>query len=339
MSEDLGGRSLIPDPGCSSPLSPPRWGPLAPWHHLRRRARLLADVRAYFSRTGALEVETPLLALAGSTDPALASFSLTAHDGRQWWLQTSPEFAMKRLLAAGSGDIFQICHAFRQEEQSRRHQSEFTLLEWYRVGLDHHGLMDDMVQLLSAIGFPFPLERHAWSVLSLQYLGFDAALAETHVLADFARARGGVFQEALLDRTVLLDWIYGCALLPSLPADRAVFIHDFPCEQAAYARLAPGAPWLAERFELVVGETELANGFHEVIDAREQRARHVLENTRRRAAGRPEVPLDEDFLAALESGLPPCAGVALGVERLLMLMLGVDDIRQVVAFDDGSARD
>ena len=339
MNGEQGERRLTPDSGRSSPLNPPRWRPLAPWHHLRRRARLLADVRAYFSRTSALEVETPLLALAGSTDPALSSFTLAAADGRQWWLQTSPEFAMKRLLAAGSGDIFQICHAFRQEEQSRRHQSEFTLLEWYRVGLDHHGLMDDMVELLSAAGFPLAVERHAWSALSLQHLGFDAACAETEVLADFARAHGAVFQQAPPDRTVLLDWVYGCALLPRLPKDRALFIHDFPREQAAYARVAPGKPWLAERFELVVGETELANGFHEVIDAREQRARHLAENARRLAAGLPEVPVDENFLAALETGLPACAGVALGLERLLMVILGVDDIRQVIAFDDGGARD
>lgn len=320
-------------------MNPLRWRPLAPWAHLRRRARLLAEIRAHFARTGALEVETPLLSLAGSTDPALASFTLRAADGRHWWLQTSPEFAMKRLLAAGSGDIFQICHAFRQEEQSRRHQSEFTLLEWYRVDLDHHGLMDDIAALLSAVGFPLAVERQTWSALCLQHLGFDPAVADTASVAEFARGQGARVPESLPDRTLLLDWVYGCALLPRLPVDRAFFIHDFPREQAAYARANPSAPWLAERFELVVGETELANGFHEVTDAGEQRARQLAENARRRVAGLPEVPLDEHFLAALDAGLPSCAGVALGVERLLMVLLGVDDIHQVIAFDDGAFED
>jgi lysyl-tRNA synthetase class 2 len=330
---------LNPDSGDGPILNPPRWRPLAPWGHLRRRARLLADIRNHFARTGVLEVETPLLSPAGSTDPALASFSLFATDGRQWWLQTSPEFAMKRLLAAGSGDIFQICHAFRQEEQSRRHQSEFTLLEWYRVGLDHHGLMDDMLALLKAVEFPLAVERHTWSALCRQHLDFDPALAETSTLAEFARAHGAVVPEATPDRPLLLDWIYGCALLPRLPLDRAFFIHDFPREQAAYARVNPASPWLAERFELVVGETELANGFHEVTDAVEQRTRQLAENARRADAGLPEMPLDEHLLAALEAGLPPCAGVALGVERLLMVLLGVDDIHEVIAFDDGRAHD
>lgn len=328
-----------PGSGDGPPLNPSRWRPLAPWGHLRRRARLLADIRNHFTRTGALEVETPLLSPAGSTDPVLTSFSLFAADGRQRWLQTSPEFAMKRLLAAGSGDIFQICHAFRQEEESPRHQSEFTLLEWYRVGLDHHGLMDDMLALLEAAEFPLAVERHAWSALCFQYLGLDPALAETETLAEFARGHGAVFPGAAPDRHLLLDWIYGCALLPCLPLDRAFFIHDFPREQAAYARVNPASPWLAERFELVVGETELANGFHEVTDAREQRARQHAENARRAAAGLPEMPLDENFLAALESGMPPCAGVALGVERLLMVLLGVDDIHEVITFDDTGLHD
>lgn len=308
--------------------------PVAGRAALERRAGLLRDLRAYFAAVQVLEVETPILGPAGATDPALESFTVGPINGRLRYLQTSPEFAMKRLLAAGSGDIYQICHAFRREEASRLHREEFTLLEWYRLGFDHHRLMDDVSALLEAVGFPFPVTRYAYRDLCLLHAGVDPMVAATAELAEAAAAAGARLGQGASDRGLLLDWLFGCAVLPALPSAEAVFIFDFPVEQAAYARVRPGAPPVGERFELVLGEMELANGFHEVTDAAEQRARHIRENARREALGLPVVPLDEAFLAAMESGLPPCAGVALGIDRLLMALTGVANIRHVVALDE-----
>ena len=311
------------------------WRPSASLDALRRRAALLHDIRRYFAHTKALEVETPALAHYGTTDPALASFAIADPEGGTRYLQTSPEYAMKRLLAAGSGDIYQICHAFRREEGSRLHREEFTLLEWYRIGFDHHQLMTEVGDLLQAVGFKHVLEKHSYGALCLQYAALDPHTASTATLARFAAAQGATFDAASAsDRALLLDWVFGCAVLPKLPRDRAIIIYDFPVEQAAYARVRPGTPALAERFEVVVGEIELANGFHEVTDGAEQRARHARENGRRDALGLPHIPLDEKLLAALAAGLPNCAGVALGIDRLLMLLLQVPEIAAVVAFAD-----
>ncbi len=308
------------------------WRPRITRAALERRARLLADIRDFFAARGVLEVDTPLLAAAGSTDPALESFTVAARDGTPWYLQTSPEFAMKRLLASGSGDIYQICKAFRREEISRLHQEEFSLLEWYRLDFDHHRLMDDVAALLAAVGFPHSLERHAYRDLCRQHTGLDPLTAPAAELASAAAAAGAKFEGALDDRALLLDWLFGCAVLPALPDDVGIFIYDFPVEQAAYARVRPDTPPVGERFELVLGTVELANGFHEETDAREQRCRQSRENARRNALGLPQVPLDEALLAALDAGLPRCAGVALGIDRLLMAVMGVRDIREVTAF-------
>ncbi len=310
------------------------WRPSASFAAIRRRAVLLSDIRQYFARAGVLEVATPVLARYGTTDPALVSFTVPDTGGTRY-LQTSPESAMKRLLAAGSGDVYQIAHAFRREEGSRLHQEEFTLLEWYRVGFDHHRLMADVCALLHAVGFTLPLEKHPYAELCLEHAGLDPHRTATAALADFAAMHGAVLTvPSTLDRALLLEWIFGCAVLPRLPRDRALLIYDFPCEQAAYARLRPGSPAVAERFEVVVGEIELANGFHEVTNSEEQRARHQRENARRASAGLPQVPLDEPLLAALSAGLPNCAGVALGLDRLLMCLLQVPTIAEVVAFAD-----
>ena len=280
-----------------------------------------------------MEVETPLITPYGSTDPALTSFTVPGVQGNTGFLQTSPEYAMKRLIAAGSGDIYQICHAFRREAHSPLHQEEFSLLEWYRVGLDHHGLMDDVMGLLNVIGFPLAVEKASYAALCLAATGLDPHLAPTAALADLARSRGALFDQASQqDRVLLLDWFLGCAIMPSLPQDRAFLIYDFPVEQCAYARVRPGIPAVAERFELVVGEVELANGFHEVTLASEQRARHLGENARRQALGLPMQAIDEALLAALQAGLPACAGVARGLDRLLMLLLDEREIRRVIAF-------
>lgn len=310
------------------------WQPVVSRAALERRAALLRDIRAYFSVQQVLEVQTPLLGLAGATDPALESFVVAAPKRPLRYLQTSPEFAMKRLLAAGSGDIYQICPAFRREEMTRLHREEFTLLEWYRLGFDHHRLMDDVGALLTSVGFPFPISRHAYRDLCRVHAGIDPGSASTAELAKAAAEAGARLGDAAQDRALLLDWLFGCRVLPALPRTEAVFIFDFPVEQAAYARVRAGDPPVGERFELVLGEMELANGFHEVTDAAEQRARHQRENARRRALGLPVIPLDEALLEAMESGLPPCSGVALGLDRLLMALSGTLDIRDVLPFDE-----
>ncbi len=309
-----------------------RWQPTATWPSLKRRAQLLKDLRAYFEATNALEVQTPLMALHGTTDPALESFVVQHHDSRLRYLQTSPEYAMKRLLAAGSGDIYQVTPAFRREESSRLHLEEFTLLEWYRVGFDHHQLMDDVVNLLHAVGFTRTVERASYAALCQHHVGFDPHTVETATLAGLATTAGVQFDTyTQQDRALLLDWLFGFCVLPALPPDSALLIYDFPREHAAYARLR-GTPPVAERFELVVGGVELANGFHEVCDPVEQHARHSTENTRRGQRGLSEVPLDARLLNALEAGMPPCAGVALGLDRLMMALCAADAIRDVVAF-------
>lgn len=309
------------------------WRPSATTAVLRARAAALADLRSYFARTGALEVETPLLDRHGTPDPALSHFSVDDPAGRTRYLQTSPEFAMKRLLAAGSGDIYQVCHAFRREEGSRLHQEEFTLVEWYRVGRDLDGLIEDVVGLLRALGFIGPIRKASYAALCLQHTGLDPHTADTAALAACAASAGARFDsDARADRALLLDWLFGCRILPALASEAAVFVHGFPLEQAAYARQLAGPPAVAARFELIAGGIELANGFHEVTDPAEQRARFAAENARRHARGLPPMPVDERLLAAFAHGLPDCAGVALGFDRLLMRLLGRDDIAEVVSF-------
>ncbi len=311
------------------------WRPSAPLDNLRLRAAILAQIRAFFAARGVLEVETPALAAATVTDLHLASLETRcraeAEGELALYLQTSPEFAMKRLLAAGSGPIYQIARAFRDGEAGRRHNPEFTLLEWYRPGLDHHGLMDEMDALLGEVlGLP-PAERLSYGELFAGRLGIDPYQAGAAELESAARA-AGVADTLDLERDAWLDLLLSVVLEPGLGRGRPTFLYDFPASQAALARVRPGPPPVAERFEVYVEGLELANGFHELTDAAEQRRRFERDLERRRERGLPEVPLDERLLAALASGLPPCAGVALGVDRLVMLAAGAGSLSEVLAF-------
>ncbi|MSR13783.1 MAG: EF-P lysine aminoacylase GenX [Gammaproteobacteria bacterium] len=309
------------------------WRPSAGLAAIRRRAEFLAQIRHFFGARGVLEVDTPILLPTASTDPALSSFRVTAAERSERFLQTSPEFAMKRLLAAGCGDIYQVCHVFRREDPSRIHLEEFSLLEWYRVGFDHHRLMDELVDLLDAVGFERAIARYSFAELCMRWTGLDPHRASTSELAAFARTEGARFETAdYADRAMLLDFVFGIGILSRVSEMGAFFIYDFPTEHLAYARIRAGDPPVAERFELVIDGIEIANGFQEVVDAPEQRARQLREIARRRAYGLPEPMLDEALLAALESGLPRCAGVALGVDRLLMILTASEKIADVVAF-------
>jgi len=318
-------------------VSGSQWRPCATVDTLRRRAEVLREIRRYFVEVDALEVETPLLMPCGSPDPALNSFIAHPHcdpeSGLSGFLQTSPEFAMKRLLAAGSGDIYQLCHAFRAEEPGRHHLAEFTLLEWYRLGFDHHRLMDDVESLVTRVLPALNFVRRSYAELFRDGLGLDPHITKTEELADAVVSRNIELGVAVNDRATLLDALFSDLLLRDSARSEALFVYDFPIEHAAYARTEPGPPPLAQRFELLIGGVEIANGYFEVVDRTEQEARHAAENGVRRRLGLPEIALDPLFLAALENGLPECAGVALGVDRLVMHYAGTEAVSATVSFD------
>ncbi len=317
------------------------WRPSADLEMLRARAELLARIRDFFRLAGVLEVETPACSRFGVTDPAIESFVTRftgpgAATGAERYLQTSPEFPMKRLLAAGSGPIYQLCRVFRNGEQGRWHNPEFTLLEWYRPGFDHHQLMQEVASLITALSpQPLPVERLSYAEAFQRHLRVDPHRSSLESLRQCAMAAGIAGAETLRleSRDAWLDLLLSHLIEPHLGARGMTFIYDYPESQAALARVRVGDPPLAERFELYLAGVEIANGFHELVDAAEQQRRFTEDNRRRQALGLPEVPPDAHLLAALEAGMPPSAGVALGVDRLLMVLSGCRHIRETLAFD------
>jgi lysyl-tRNA synthetase class 2 len=312
------------------------WQPTATLSTLRLRAELLAGVRAFFAARGVIEVETPLLSRSAVTDPAIEYLTTEAQSlhGGPLYLHSSPEYAMKRLLAAGSGDIFQICRVFRDAELGRWHQPEFTLLEWYRVGWDEAALMDEVESLLHGL---LRSHRTLGSSVRLSYaqgfrdtLGVDPRDALDDIVGALT-ARGIGVPEGL-DRRGTLDLALSAALAPTLKRDGITFIYDFPADQAALARIKPQTPPVAARFEAFFGSIELANGFAELADAQEQRSRFEAELEERRRTRRRLPPLDEELLAALAHGLPDCAGVAVGFDRVVALAAGVSRISEAMSF-------
>lgn len=305
---------------------------------LRLRAALYARLRAFFAERGVLEVETPILSDAGNTEPNIDSFG-TCFSGhvdagpRERWLRTSPEYPLKRLLAEGIGDCYELGRVFRNGEAGRRHNPEFTMLEWYRVGWDHHRLIGETIELvqdaLASQGRSAEVVVRSYRDWFVAELGIDPFSASIETLqAPLADVR---IDGDGLGRDDWLDLLVTHRLQPAFPRDRISVMHDFPATQAALSRIRVGDPPLAERYELYLGPYELANGYHELTDAAEQRARFERDNARRRDRGQPALPLDERLLAALPR-LPACAGVALGIERLLMCMAQTDDIRDAFAF-------
>ena len=300
---------------------------------LRRRAELLAALRAFFAARGVLEVETPLLGDFATPDAHIASFTAGDETGRaSGHLQFSPEFAMKRLLCAGSGPIYQIGKAFRGGERGRWHNPEFTMLEWYRPGFDHHALMDEVDALLAHVsgGSRAAPRRLGCRELFDACYGLDPLLADDTALATLA-TRHGLVHSAGLDRTDLLDFLLSRAA-ERVFAETGGYLYDFPPEQAALARIADDTDGCAERFELYLAGREIANGYHELGDAGEVRRRMQAENARRRVRDLPEHPPDARLIAALEEGLPPCAGVALGIDRLLAVLSDANSLADVLAF-------
>ena len=317
-----------------------QWLPSASPESLAARAYLLQALRRFFSDHGVMEVETPLLSQGTVPDPGIDIFMLPGGgDEPDRYLQTSPESAMKRLLVSGSGDIFQICKAFRQGEAGRHHNPEFTLLEWYRVGWDHAALMREVAELLGTV-----LNLDGWQVwpyraLFVELLDVDPLDEQTSLttLTDLAQSRIGSVPEGL-DRDALLDLLMSHCVEPGISDWGVVFITDFPPSQAAMARsISVGDADVAARFECYVHGKELANGYWEQCDADALSAQLQAENTRRRQRRLPERPIDERLLAAHRHGLPDCAGVALGVDRLLAVKLGAESLGETISFGWDSA--
>lgn len=309
------------------------WRPTAALDVLRRRARMMEDIRAYFRERGVLEVETPQLSHAASTEPHLHSLAVRAGGGGELYLHTSPEYPMKRLLAAGSGPIWQACRVFREGEAGRRHNPEFSLLEWYRPGFTLDQLMDEVAGLVRAVGGPAgTAETMTYREAFERHAGLDPFRAAPGELARCAARHGLDAPGADMERSQWQDWLFGALVCPALPAGRPVFITRFPAGQASLARLCDDDPECAERFEFFIGPLELANGYHELADPVEQAARFEADNEARDRAGLPRMPVDRRLLAALAAGLPDCCGVALGLDRLLMALTGADTIGAVMPF-------
>jgi lysyl-tRNA synthetase class 2 len=302
---------------------------------------MLDTTREFFKHRGVLEVETPILSAAAVSDPQIESLAtqIAGMPGRMY-LCPSPEYAMKRLLAAGSGDIYQICKVFRDAERGRWHNPEFTMLEWYRIGFDDSTLMDEVEVLIGQLLAPMrrlkAAERLSYSAALQRHAGVDAFSSSDAELRD-ASLTHGITCAAELDRDAKLDLLMGLVVGPRLGRENPCFICDYPASQAALARLRPGQPRVAARFELYLDGLELANGFHELVQPKEQRGRFTQDLELRRARAQVQPPLDENLLAALENGMPDCAGVALGFDRLVAIALGANRLADAMSFNIDNA--
>ena len=322
----------------------PEWRPVCGPEALRQRAGLNSRIRAFFASRGVLEVETPLLGQHTVTDPALSAFQTRFHlpgqtKGHPLYLQTSPEFAMKRLLAAGSGSIYQICKAFRNEEQGRHHNPEFTLLEWYRVGFTLSDLIEEVEELIGTFVSDNPQslqspERLTYAEAFLHYTGLHPLESSLDAFSGFSGA-GGMGEASELcgnDRTVWLDLLFSHFIQPQLGRNRLTSVYHYPAILPSLACLCPDDPRFVERVEIFMAGVELGNGFHELADDREQRQRFQNDARQRVAQALPVPELDERLLAALGHGLPDCSGIALGLDRLLMVLGGHAALADVLAF-------
>lgn len=319
------------------------WLPSATLDIIKLRAQLLAQIRHFFAARHVLEVDTPVLSYATNIDPHLETFVTSYQkpglvDGPILYLHTSPELPMKRLLAAGSGSIYQIAKVFRNGESGRFHNPEFTLLEWYRIGFDHHRLMGEVTELVTALldqeTFKESSEYFSYKDVFLNYLGLDPHQASIPEL-EFCATSQNLHPPAEMpkdDPNPWLDLLLSHCIEPHLGCQRLTFVYDYPVAQAALAKIRPGNPPVAERFELYLQGVELANGFHELTDADQQYRRFQENNQQRIRQGLPSLPVDNRFLTALNRGLPECAGVALGLDRLLMIMAGKSTLQDVIAF-------
>ncbi|ELA7317720.1 elongation factor P--(R)-beta-lysine ligase [Vibrio alginolyticus] len=314
------------------------WQPTASIDQLRQRATLIASIRQFFADRQVMEVDTPAMSHATVTDIHLHTFQTEFvgpgyADGSKLFFMTSPEFHMKRLLAAGSGCIYQINKAFRNEENGRYHNPEFTMLEWYRVGFDHHKLMDEMDDLLQLVLKCGAAQRMTYQQAFIDVLGV-CPLEGSMIELKAAASKLGLsdIAEPEEDRDTLLQLLFSVGVENKIGQDVPAFVYNFPASQAALAKINPQDHRVADRFEVYFKGIELANGFHELDNPKEQLARFEQDNAKRIEMGLKPQPIDYHLISALEAGLPDCAGVALGIDRLIMLALGCDHIDQVTAF-------
>jgi lysyl-tRNA synthetase class 2 len=315
--------------------------PAATWEILRLRAELLRRVRAFFHERGFLEVETPILSTDVVIDRHLDPLSSVLPEdarrpevGRRLWLQTSPEFHMKRLLAAGAGPIFQIARVFRAGEQGPRHNPEFTLVEWYEPGVGYDGGMTTLAELAAALLNRGPAERVSYADAFSRKIGIDPHTATGAQLVDAARRLQIAAPDSLSpdDRDGWLELLLGECVEQKLGVDRPTILFNYPASQAALAQVRPGPPPVAERFELYVDCIELANGYHELLDPAVLRERNRAANLQRAADGKLQLPEESRLLDAMDAGLPAATGCALGFDRLVMLVAGANSIDDVLAF-------
>jgi lysyl-tRNA synthetase class 2 len=312
---------------------------------LQARAGMLGRIRQFFAHHGVLEVETPVCSRFASTDPAIASLKSRyrgpeAVQGLDLYLHTSPEFPMKRLLAAGSGPIYQIAKVFRDGELGRRHNPEFSLLEWYRPGFNYHQLMDEVASLINCLTVqPLQIEKLSYGDVFQRHLNLNPHTADPDQLRQCAIEQGisAARQLPLEGRDPWLDLLLSHVIETQLGRRGMTFLYDYPASQAALARVRQEPYPVAERFELYMEGIEIANGFQELTDAKQQRVRFVEDNRRRRESQQREMPMDEHLLSALAHGMPDCSGIALGLDRLLMVLTDTPDIRQVITFPIGQA--
>ena len=308
------------------------WQPSASIENLRKRAAIIAKIRNFFNTRNYLEVETPIMARFGISDPYLANIKARFRN-QSYCLQTSPEYHMKRLLAAGSGAIYQLARVFRDDELGRWHNPEFTMLEWYQPGINHHQLIDEVDLLLQEVLVSAPLIKKTYQQAFLEICDFDPITASVDLLKQIVDSYGlgNVLPDTEEDRDQYLFLLMSHVIEPGLSKESSpVAIYNFPISQAALAQVNNG---FAERFEIYYCGVELANGFHELTDPSLQRVRFEQDNAIRKAQGFEQCSIDEYLIEALEQGIPPCSGVALGLERLLALALNEPSISKVLAFD------
>lgn len=308
------------------------WKPTASLENIKHRAQLYAKIRAFFSERNILEVETPLLCQHTVTDPHIESFSVPIEKNKNYFLQTSPEYAMKRLLAAGSNSIYQITKSFRRGETGRQHNPEFTILEWYRVGFNHHDLMDEINLFLQVVINTKPAEKISYQNLFLQYLNIDPFKINLTELKKMIAEKNIHVDTQYMGHDTALQILLSHLIEPQLGINAPLFLYDFPPSQAALSKIRHDKPTVAERFELYINGSEIANGFHELTDPAEQENR-FQKNQLTREKNHQTVPdIDYYFLTALQSGLPDCAGVAIGIDRLLMQYAKTSHIHDVIGF-------
>lgn len=316
------------------------WQAQADINVLRLRAALYEKIRDFFKQRQVLEVETPVLTSATTPDPNIHSFEThyesigesEAQGGR--YLSTSPEFHMKRLLASGSGSIYQLCHVFRQAESGNQHNPEFTMLEWYRVDFDYHTLMQEVAELVcQLIGKTIDIEFATYQSVFRKYLQIDPLASSEEELMQIVQNYGLVTtNQKPVDKDYYLDFLVSHEIQPKLGLNKLTFVHEYPASQCAYARLSPTNSQVAQRFELFYQGVELANGYQELLDAREQQHRFEQQNAKRKLTEQAPVNWDQNLVLALKQGMPACSGVALGVDRLIQSILNVKNIQDVLAF-------